>query len=199
MSGFLGGYLLGAATDSTRRVYFGLRKSFAATAPTYTSSVSFNLLPYPGLTKFSQQSLQFHAHNLSWAREWAKISAVFGACRVLVKTIRHDTEDAWNSVFGSAMAGAILAGYPAKTMSTAPSLIARGALLYGGTMFLLHPDLWKQGMETCWLTPPRVVKRARRPIPVLDEFPMDVQEQHQQYQQHLPQKDLPWYDTIDWI
>jgi hypothetical protein len=130
---------------------------------------------------------------MAWAMDWAKISALFGACRILVKSItmattsshsnnstrknptvsdRDDTEDAWNSIGASALTGAILAvlGDNWKTTQTkrqlqpiihssrlfaarAVATMTRGALLYGGTMFVLHPQVWKEGLQTLMLTP----------------------------------------------
>lgn len=172
MEAFVGGYVLGAFTGCSRRLYLGV-KHYSLPA-----AVCPQVLPYPFLTRFSQQSLQFHAHNLAWGTEWAKISAVFATCRSITKIARHNQEDAWNSVVGSAMAGAVL-GIQAKgkrNLTVLPKAATRGALLYGGTMLLLHPGLWRQGMEMCSLTNTRG-----------------------NHGLVLEQQAEPWYNQISWI
>ena len=157
--------------------------------PRAVTSVN-ELLPYPELTQCTQQALRSHARCVQWATEWGKISAVFGACRFLCQTLREhppsswtrlplslsasmsqahrkDTyrdADAWDSVSGSALAGAILAAVSTLKARTEPSLYdrltwvpgptVRSALLYGGVMLLLHPQLWRQCAEALQLAPP---------------------------------------------
>ena len=184
VAGFVGGYLLAATTDVTRKVYRGVRCAATASATGSTTASAFTtsttLLPYPSITKYSQQVLQSHARSMTWAMEWARISAVFAACRLAVHLARntagrtsivaattttkhnyfsniqsfHHDED-WNDVLGSALVGAIFAARQNHVWKLRPAAMTKGAILYGGTMFLLHPDLWKEGMEALWLNLPK--------------------------------------------
>lgn len=203
VGGYVAGYICGAVTILSKISYRGIRDIFsstsqaaATTSRTVTASAN-DLLPYPVLTKYSQDLLQSHARCIQWAVEWGKISAVFGTCRLVCHVLRehppsswkdtyyratfstkedesfynyhHDEPyrdtDAWDSVSGSALAGAVLAG--ASTFQTRtetnlyvrwtwiPGPAVRSALLYGGVMLLLHPQLWKPCFEALQLVPPK--------------------------------------------
>ena len=84
------------------------------------------------------------------------MSAVFCASRGMVKTLRQSqsqpqpNDEEWNTVLGSGVAGAVFSALARK----GPVAMGRGALLYGGTMFVLHPHLWKSGLHAMMLTPP---------------------------------------------
>lgn len=119
------------ASDIIRRL---LSASAAKTATT-----TGHVLPYPSLVRHSRQSLHMHRTSLNFGKEWAQMSAVFGASRVLVQTLRRQ-EDEWNTVLGSALAGAVFASRQ-QARRLPPVAMGRGALLYGGTMLLLNPTL----------------------------------------------------------
>ncbi|CAB9528433.1 expressed unknown protein [Seminavis robusta] len=173
VGGFLSGYVLGSTVDATKRIYRHLVTTSTSTTTSTTSHLQ-EILPYAHVTQFTQQTLQVHRVGIAWAKEWAVISALFCACRILVtvvasthgvtcqdngrtwlqqtlETIQNEdsNENAWNTIGGSALAGAILSR-PDNTPflrllqnhKVVIMTMARGAILYGGTMFLLHPSLW---------------------------------------------------------
>ena len=218
ISGFVGGYVLGATTDVTRRTYQAVKRTFFLESPSPATKAavlgaSYSMLPYSSLTKFSQKSLQSHARSMAWGTEWAKMGAVFCFCRLVIQSVRQqqqqqqqttrsDTsreqamsvqDDGWNAVAGCGLAGSILpimtpvsAAAKAKASSSRFILagsVTRGALLYSGTMFLLHPELWKQGMEALWLTLPAVTVKGRKTF-----FKKNFKHDHED--------DKAWYDRI---
>ena len=136
MSGYVGGYFLGMATDCTRRCYWGFKdllRPTTATAAAASTAEATSILPYSSLMRMSQNSLQMHARSMQWATEWGKVSAMFCACRWLSQSLRHNRDDEWNSVFGSAMAGAIFAGGAAGAVDgTQPRSGHRGKRRRGG-------------------------------------------------------------------
>jgi len=177
-SGFVGGYALLMSTDVVRLVYRKViqkattqvvSSSFSSVvvpSMANTAATSSSILPYPHLFRTSQHALQLHSRSLAFGIEWAQMSAVFGACRLLVQTVRKGKDDEWNSVLGSTCAGAVFSALPTftppPTIANAASqgalvlgkrvipvtAMARGALLYGSVMFALHPNLWNQGLDT---------------------------------------------------
>ena len=138
--------------------------SLAAAAATASS---LHQLPYPGLQAFSKETLLMHARSRQFGLEWAQMSAVFCASRGVVKTVRQRRrqqqqeqtapppvnqllDDEWDTVLGGGLAGAVFSALARK----GPVAMTQGALLYGTTMFALHPQLWKSGMQAMMLTPP---------------------------------------------
>ena len=81
---------------------------------------------------------------------------------------QHALDDEWDTVLGGGVAGAAFSALARK----GPVAMARGALLYGTTMFVLHPHLWKSGMQAAMLAPPPKmidgVVEATRPNNPLD-------------------------------
>jgi hypothetical protein len=158
-SGFVGGYVLGTATDVSRQIYRTVVSSTVQSAAATTSaaaSTTGHVLPYNELLQLSQNALHTHSRNTAFALEWARMSAVFGACRLVVQSVRQ-THDEWNSVGGSCLAGAVFSILQHTTTPQqylpAPSVMLQSALLYGGTMWLLHPNLWKPTAQALFLTP----------------------------------------------
>ncbi|CAB9504029.1 expressed unknown protein [Seminavis robusta] len=172
-SGFVGGYTLATSSAIARRLLSYTRPTLASTMHSTTSTAAYlgtspaasinQVLPYSSILSFSQQTLQMHSQSLQFGIEWAQMSAVFGASRLIVQTIRKK-DDEWNTVVGSALAGSVFACLPKPTkplhglnpISRAIPFgaMTRGAMLYGCTMFLLHPTLWKDGMHKAMLLPP---------------------------------------------
>jgi hypothetical protein len=52
---------------------------------------------------------RMNGRSFRWAKNFGEISAVFGASQVSVRLMRHGKEDAWTSIFSSALAGAFFA------------------------------------------------------------------------------------------
>ena len=171
-NGFVGGYLLATGLDVTKRLYWkviatslqpsrlAVATSSATNSMAAAAASSLHQLPYPGLRAFSQETLLMHARSRQFGVEWAQMSAVFCASRGIVKALRQRQtavtgdnkalDDEWDTVLGGGVAGAAFSALARK----GPVAMARGALLYGTTMLVLHPHLWKSGLQAAMLTPP---------------------------------------------
>lgn len=76
--------------------------------------------PTDGLTRFAR----FHQKNMRWGKNWGQISASFSGFDTGVRLLRDNKQDEWNSLFGSACAGAFF------VRNQGPGSMAKSALLY---------------------------------------------------------------------
>ena len=109
---------------------------------------------------------------------------------MLVDSTSMDREDGWNSVVGSAVAGSLFTVWPHvrnmtkhHTMLSSKQLVGvggtatRAAFLYGSFMVMLHPELWKQGIDALGLTVP----------------------DNNEHNNNISRGPQPWYDRIDML
>ena len=61
------------------------------------------------MTEMGGRFSRMNGRSLRWAKSFGEISAIFGASQVAVRLMRHGKEDAWTSIFSSALAGACFA------------------------------------------------------------------------------------------
>jgi len=196
VAGFCSGYTLAASLAIGKRLYswtvmmpptstptnpVSITTATAATAATTTTTTTTTLsacksplmiLPYPDLRRFSTETMHLHTKSKQFGIEWAKMSAVFCACRLLVSVIRlqqqkhhyafvvdntycntnTNTNEEWDTVLGSGLAGAVFAilvpsapaPAPAGTSMMMMMKMTRSAVLYGGIMWMMHPRLWNE-------------------------------------------------------
>jgi hypothetical protein len=121
ISGFIGGYTLG---------------TFAGIPGFLTKPIT----DQPAATRhfwaqLTHRAGRMHTRSSKWARNWAGISAAFGGFQVTTKVIRGGKEDEWSTIFSSMAAGAFFA------RKEGPQAMLRGAVLYGGFMYLLSGGL----------------------------------------------------------
>uniref|UniRef100_A0A7R9ZSU2 Mitochondrial import inner membrane translocase subunit TIM22 n=1 Tax=Craspedostauros australis TaxID=1486917 RepID=A0A7R9ZSU2_9STRA len=75
-----------------------------------------------------------NGRSFRWAKSWGSVSAVFGGSEAVVVMFRSPQQqdnDAWNSIFSSALAGAWFA------RKEGPQGMLKGAVTYGGLFFLI--------------------------------------------------------------
>lgn len=121
--GFVGGYFLGSLTGIP---------SFFMNALENPNNVPKNSF----LNELGSRSLRLHRKSMSWATNLGGISAAFGGFRVAVRVCRNGKEDEWTTILSSMAAGAYFA------RSDGPQAMLRGAVLYGGLMYLLSGNLF---------------------------------------------------------
>eukprot|EP00980_Cylindrotheca_fusiformis_P018497 scaffold6124_cov122-Cylindrotheca_fusiformis.AAC.16 len=90
----------------------------------------------PGVPKLFMTEMKgrlgrMNSRSLTWAKSWGGISAAFGGFKVGVRVLRNGKEDDWNQILSSAAAGAFFA------RAEGPQGMLKGALLYGGAIYLL--------------------------------------------------------------
>mmetsp|Transcript_29533 Transcript_29533/g.48733 ORF Transcript_29533/g.48733 Transcript_29533/m.48733 type:complete len:239 (+) Transcript_29533:26-742(+) len=98
LSGFATAYLLGSVTGA----------------------VGFSKPPTDGITRFAR----WNQRNVKWGKSWGSVSASFSGFDTSVRLLRNNKVDEWNSLFGSACAGAFFA------RSQGPGSMAKSAILY---------------------------------------------------------------------
>lgn len=76
--------------------------------------------------------------SVSWGKNLGSLSATFGGFGVAVKLLRNGEEDVWNEILSSAAAGAFFA------RKDGPQAMVRGALLYGGMIYLVSGGIGKR-------------------------------------------------------
>ena len=118
IQGFMTGYIFGTL--------FGL-PGFV-TKPT---NPSLPLRQTPFWPEFKKRFGRMSTRSTKWAKDWAKISAVFSGFSVLTKVVRNGQEDVWNEILSSAAAGAYFA------RKEGPNAMIRGALVYGGLIYMI--------------------------------------------------------------
>ena len=96
----------------------------------------------PGIRKalgveIKSRFIRMNTRSLSWAKNFGSISAAFGGFGVAVKVLRNGEEDVWNSILSSAAAGAFFA------RKEGPQAMLRGAVLYGGLIYLVSGGVGK--------------------------------------------------------
>lgn len=121
-TGFMGGYFLGSLIGVPTFFMSSLEKPS-------------NVQKYTLWNEFTGRSLRLHRKSMSWATNLGGISAAFGGFRVAARVCRNGKEDEWTSILSSMAAGAYFA------RSDGPQAMLRGALLYGGLMYLLSGNL----------------------------------------------------------
>jgi len=84
----------------------------------------------PVMTEISSRFLRMNSRSMSWAKNFSSISAAFGGFGVTVKVLRNGEQDIWNDIFSSAAAGAFFG------RKDGPQAMLRGALLYGGLIYI---------------------------------------------------------------
>jgi Tim17/Tim22/Tim23/Pmp24 family len=99
LSGFATAYLLGSMTG-----LYGFSQPLDAT----------------GLTRFSR----WNQRSMRWGKSWGSISASFSGFDAGVRLLRNNRVDEWNSLLGSACAGAFF------VRSQGPAAMAKSAALY---------------------------------------------------------------------
>jgi hypothetical protein len=121
-TGFVGGYFLGSL--------IGVPAFFmnALDNPQNVPKNSF-------LNELGGRSMRLHRKSMGWATNLGGISAAFGGFRVAVRVCRNGKEDEWTTILSSMAAGAYFA------RSEGPQAMLRGAVLYGGLMYLLSGNL----------------------------------------------------------
>jgi hypothetical protein len=85
-----------------------------------TGAVGFTKAPTDGITRFAR----WNQRNLKWGKSWGSISASFSGFDTGVRLLRNNKVDEWNSLFGSACAGAFFA------RAQGPGSMAKSAILY---------------------------------------------------------------------
>ncbi|KAL3924639.1 MAG: hypothetical protein SGILL_000926 [Bacillariaceae sp.] len=85
----------------------------------------------PFVQEVQKRFARMNTRSMTWAKSFGSISAAFGGFGVAVKVIRNGEEDVWNSILSSAAAGAFFA------RKDGPEAMVRGALLYGGLIYLV--------------------------------------------------------------
>jgi hypothetical protein len=93
LTGFVGGYVLGTATDIPRLL-------FRRVDPQARQAL---------LKEMSGRCLRMHTKSFRWARNWGGVSAAFGCFRVAAKVARGGKEDEWTTILSSMAAGAYFA------------------------------------------------------------------------------------------
>jgi hypothetical protein len=119
-SGFMGGYFLGTLTGIPRLVATPIQPEIQQTF----------------FRELSARTVRMHGKSFGWAKQWGGISAAFGGFRVATKVIRGGVEDEWNTIMSSMAAGAYFA------RKEGPTAMIRGAVVYGGFMYLLSGGLF---------------------------------------------------------
>jgi len=125
MSGFVGGYFLGTLT--------GLPAFVTKPAETAAASSSSSFW-----RQFQQRAVRMHTKSFQWGSSWGGISAAFGGFRVTTKVLRNGKEDEWSTIFSSMAAGAYFA------RKDGPAAMLKGAVMYGGLMYLLSGNLMEK-------------------------------------------------------
>ena len=149
VSGFFGGYFIGTVTDVPRLLFRPVEQD---------AQRAF-------FQEVSGRAARMHAKSLRWAKTFGGISAAFGGFRVATKVIRGGVEDEWNTIVSSMAAGAFFARngkfegeskddsancmimscrltYLTTIYHTeGPQAMLRGAVVYGGLMYLLSGNL----------------------------------------------------------
>ena len=85
----------------------------------------------PFAQEFKKRFARMNTRSMTWAKEFGSISAAFGGFGVAVRVIRNGEEDVWNSILSTAAAGAYFA------RKEGPEAMFRGALLWGGLLYLV--------------------------------------------------------------
>jgi hypothetical protein len=85
----------------------------------------------PLLQEVKMRFSRMNTRSITWGKSFGSISAAFGGFGVAVRVIRNGEEDVWNSILSSAAAGAFFA------RKEGPEAMIRGALLYGGLIYLI--------------------------------------------------------------
>ena len=124
ISGYVGGYALGTLT--------GL-PAFLTKPVTDPADATRHFW-----AQVSHRAGRMHGKSNRWARSWAGISAAFGGFRVATRVLRDGKEDEWSTVFSSMAAGAYFA------RKEGPKAMVRGAVVYGGIMYLLSGNLMEK-------------------------------------------------------
>lgn len=84
----------------------------------------------PFMTEISSRLSRMNTRSMSWAKNFGSISAAFGGFGVAAKVLRNGEQDMWNDIFSSAAAGAFFG------RKDGPRAMLRGALLYGGLIYI---------------------------------------------------------------
>lgn len=85
-----------------------------------TGVVGFSKPPTDGITRFAR----WNQRNVKWGKSWGSLSASFSGFDTAVRLVRNNKVDEWNSLFGSACAGAFFA------RAQGPGSMAKSAILY---------------------------------------------------------------------
>ena len=85
-----------------------------------TGVVGLTKPPTDGLSRLAR----WNQRNVRWGKSWGSVSASFSGFDTGVRLLRNNKVDEWNSLFGSACAGAFFA------RSQGPGSMAKSALLY---------------------------------------------------------------------
>ena len=96
-----------------------------ATAYLFGSITGIPLLvkpPSEGVTRFAR----FNQKNIRWGKSWGSISGSFSGFDTGVRLVRNNKVDEWNSLIGSACAGAFF------VRAQGPAAMAKSAALYAG-------------------------------------------------------------------
>jgi hypothetical protein len=105
LSGFTTAYLLGSIT--------GLH--------------TFSQPPEVGLSRFSR----WNQRNIRWGKSWGSVSASFSGFDAGVRLLRNNQMDEWNSLLGSACAGAFF------VRSQGPAAMAKSAAMYASVGYFI--------------------------------------------------------------
>jgi Tim17/Tim22/Tim23/Pmp24 family len=85
-----------------------------------TGVVGLTKPPTDGLSRLAR----WNQRNVRWGKSWGSVSASFSGFDTGVRLLRNNKVDEWNSLFGSACAGAFFA------RSQGPGSMVKSALLY---------------------------------------------------------------------
>lgn len=122
LSGFFSGFFLGTVVGTPGLFFRPLEPG----------------VPKLFMTEVKGRFSRMNTRSMSWGRNWAGISAVFGGSRMAIKVIRNGKEDAWNQIFCYAAASAYYA------RADGPQAMLKSALVWGGLMYFFTGN---QGVE----------------------------------------------------
>lgn len=129
LSGGIFGYMVGAVMNTPGVLR---NKPPSLPPPTGTGTV---LPPVPEAneagSKLMERISTLNTKSMTQAKSWGELSAAFSGFHVISRVFRGGVEDRWNSIIGSACAGAYLsrAGGSAAMM--------KGAMTYGGFTYMI--------------------------------------------------------------
>jgi len=96
---------------------------------------------------------RMNTRSISWAKNFGSISAAFGGMNVAVKVLRNGEEDAWTQILSSAAAGAFFA------RKEGPQAMLRGALMYGGLIYVMSGNNGLGKVQEVEYTEKRAIER----------------------------------------
>eukprot|EP00980_Cylindrotheca_fusiformis_P013721 scaffold3526_cov115-Cylindrotheca_fusiformis.AAC.11 len=86
----------------------------------------------PLMTELKGRLGRMNSPSLAWALNWGGVCATMGGVKAGVGLLRNGKEDGWTELLASAAAGAFLARADGP-----PGMMLKGALMYGGAIYLL--------------------------------------------------------------